>query len=125
MKTTSPPRKNKPITDALVIATPATAAGFRLGGARTIAADDAAQTVAAVTQQIAEGRAAVIAVHGALWSLVSPSVRATWTKQTSPLILTLPDEDGDVSAAKDAALRDLLARAIGYQITFTPSGGTQ
>jgi hypothetical protein len=42
-----------------------------------------------------------------------------------PLILTLPDEDGDVSAAKDAALRDLLARAIGYQITFTPSGDPQ
>jgi vacuolar-type H+-ATPase subunit F/Vma7 len=125
MNTTSPLRQDKPMTDALVIATPVTATGFRLGGARTITADDAAQTIAAVTQEVADGRAAVIAIHGALWSLVAPSVRATWTKQTSPLILTLPDEDGDVSAAKDAALRDLLARAIGYQITFTPSGGSQ
>jgi vacuolar-type H+-ATPase subunit F/Vma7 len=122
---TTPPGKYKPMTDALVVATPATATGFRLGGARTITAGDAGQTVAAVTQEIADGQAAVIAVHGALWSLVAPSVRATWTKQTSPLILTLPDEDGDVSAAKDAALRDLLARAIGYQITFTPSGGSE
>jgi vacuolar-type H+-ATPase subunit F/Vma7 len=122
---TTPPRKYKPVTDALVVTTPATATGFRLGGARTITAGDADQTIAAVTQEIAAGRAAVIAVHGALWSLVAPSVRATWTIQTSPLILTLPDEDGDVSAAKDAALRDLLARAIGYQITFTPSGDPQ
>lgn len=121
----TPPGKDLPMTEALVVATPATATGFRLGGARTITAGDADQTVAAVTQAISDGQAAVIAVHGALWSLVAPSVRATWTKQTSPLILTLPDEDGDVSAAKDAALRDLLARAIGYQITFTPGGDRQ
>jgi vacuolar-type H+-ATPase subunit F/Vma7 len=121
----TPPRKYKPMTDALVVATPATATGFRLGGARTISAGDADQTVAAVDQAIADDQAAVIAVHGALWSLVGPSVRAAWTRQTSPLILSLPDEDGDVSAAKDAALRDLLARAIGYQITFTPSGDPQ
>ncbi|RZT28571.1 vacuolar-type H+-ATPase subunit F/Vma7 [Kribbella sp. VKM Ac-2569] len=125
MNTTAPPGRDKPMTDALVIATPATATGFRLGGARTITASGADQTIAAVAQEIADGRAAVIAVHGALWSLVGPSVRATWTKQASPLILSLPDEDGEVSAAKDAALRDLLARAIGYQITFTPSGGRQ
>lgn len=122
---TTPPRKDKPMTDVLVVATPTTAAGFRLGGARTITAGDADQTVTAVTQEIADRNAAVIAVHGALWSLVEPSVRVVWTKQTSPLILTLPDEDGDVSAAKDAALRDLLARAIGYQITFTPGGGPE
>jgi vacuolar-type H+-ATPase subunit F/Vma7 len=121
---TTPSRKDQPVTDALVVATPATATGFRLGGARTVTAADADQTIAAVTQGIADGQAAVIAVHGELWSLVTPPIRATWTKQASPLILSLPDEDGDVSAAKDAALRDLLARAIGYQITFTPSGGT-
>ena len=113
------------MTDALVVATPGTATGFRLGGARTVTAANADQTIAAVTQEIADGRAAVIAIHGALWSLVTPPIRAAWTRQATPLILTLPDEDGDVSAAKDAELRDLLARAIGYQITFTPSGGTQ
>ena len=113
------------MTDALVVATPDTATGYRLGGARTVTATNAEQTIAAVTQEIADGRAAVIAVHGALWSLITPQIRAAWTRQASPLILTLPDEDGDVSAAKDAELRDLLARAIGYQITFTPSGGTE
>jgi vacuolar-type H+-ATPase subunit F/Vma7 len=117
-------RKDQPMSDALVIATPMAAIGFLLGGARTVTAVDADETIAAVAAAIADRRAAVVAVHGALWSAVAPSVRAAWTRQVSPLILSLPDEDGDVSAAKDAALRDLLARAIGYQITFTPSGDT-
>lgn len=111
------------MTDALVVATPATATGFRLGGARTVTAADADQAVAAIDTAIADGQAAVIAVHGALWTLVPPQIRATWTRQVTPLILSLPDEDGDVSAARDAALRDLLARAIGYQIAFAPGGG--
>jgi vacuolar-type H+-ATPase subunit F/Vma7 len=101
-----------------------TAIGFLLAGARTVTAVDADETVAAVNEAIADGRAAVVAVHGALWSAVGTQARATWAKQARPLILSLPDEDGDVSAAKDAAFRELLARAVGYQITFTPSGGT-
>ena len=112
------------MSDALVIATPLTAIGYLLGGARTITAVNADETAAAVADAIEEGRAAVIAVHGALWSAVTPQLRAAWARRATPLILSLPDEDGDVSAAKDAALRDLLARAIGYQITFTPSGGS-
>ncbi len=111
------------MTDALVVATPATATGFRLGGARTIVAGDADDAVTAVDVAIADGQAAVIAVHAALWSAVPQPVRVIWARETVPLILSLPDEDGDVSAARDAELRDLLARAIGYQITFTPTGG--
>jgi hypothetical protein len=49
-----------------------------------------------------------------------PHMRDTWTSRTSPLILSLPDEDSDAAAARETGLRDLLARAIGYQITFTP-----
>jgi vacuolar-type H+-ATPase subunit F/Vma7 len=112
------------MTDLAVVATPVTAVGFRLGGARTIVAADADETIAAVRAATEDGRAAVIAVHGALWSVVPPLIRNTWTRQTSPLVLSLPDEDGAAAAARDAELRDLLARAIGYQITFTPSGGT-
>jgi vacuolar-type H+-ATPase subunit F/Vma7 len=117
-------RKDQPVTDALVIATPMTAIGYLLAGARTVTAVDADETIAAVEEAIADHRSAVVAVHGALWASVGAQVRATWSKQAVPLILSLPDEDGDVAAANDAALRDLLARAIGYQITFTPSGGT-
>src|SRR5215218_2930288 len=50
----TPPRTYKPMPDALVVATPATATGFRLGGARTVTAADADQTIAAVTHEIAD-----------------------------------------------------------------------
>lgn len=106
------------------MATPATAVGFRLGGARTVVAVGADDVVAAVRTASVDGTAAVIAVHGALWSLVPSPVREAWAKQAAPLVLSLPDEDGEVAAARDAALRELLARAIGYRITFTPDGGT-
>jgi vacuolar-type H+-ATPase subunit F/Vma7 len=108
------------MTDVLVITTAATVHGFRLGGARTIAADDAEDTIAAVSAAIQDGQAAVVAVHAALWSTLGPHIRDTWTSRTSPLILSLPDEDSDAAAARETGLRDLLARAIGYQITFTP-----
>jgi vacuolar-type H+-ATPase subunit F/Vma7 len=110
------------MTDVLIITTPATADGFRLGGARTVVADDAEETTAAVGEAIADGRAAVVAVHAGLWSSVAPQLRNLWTRRTSPLILSLPDEDSDTAAARDSGLRDLLSRAVGYQITFAPSG---
>lgn len=112
------------MTDALVVATPATATGFRLGGARTVTAADSDETIAAVDRAVEDGQAAVIAIHGGLWSALPTAIRNDWTNLASPLIVSLPDEDGAVSAARDAALRDLLARAIGYQITFTPGEGT-
>jgi vacuolar-type H+-ATPase subunit F/Vma7 len=112
------------MTDALVVATPATATGFRLGGARTVIAADADETVAAIRAAIEDGTAAIVAVHARLWSLLPSPTRDAWATQDTPLIVSLPDEDGDVSAARDAVLRDLLARAVGYQITFSPGDGT-
>lgn len=117
-------RPERPVTELVVVTTPATAVGFRLGGARTVVAVGADEVVAAVRAASAGGTAAVIAVHGALWSLIPPPIREAWTRQAAPLVLSLPDEDGDVASARDAALRELLARAIGYRITFTPAGGT-
>jgi vacuolar-type H+-ATPase subunit F/Vma7 len=112
------------MTDVVVVATPVTATGFRLGGARAVAALDGEATMAAVDGAIEDGTAAVIAVHASLWSLVPLRVRDAWTTRLAPLILSLPDEDAEIAAAREAGLRDLLARAIGYHITFTPSGGT-
>ena len=109
------------MTDVLVVATPVTATGFRLGGARTVAAASEEESITAVDAAIEDGQAAVVAVQAALWSAVSPRIRDTWTRQIPPLVLSLPDEDDDAAAAREAGLRDLLARAIGYQITFTPS----
>ena len=110
------------MTDLLVITTTATASGFRLGGARTVVAVDAEETIAAVNAAIDDGQAAVVAVHGTLWSTLAPLIRDTWTSRTTPLVLSLPDEDRDAALARETGLRALLARAVGYQITFTPSG---
>ncbi|MPZ95286.1 MAG: hypothetical protein GEU96_10340 [Propionibacteriales bacterium] len=111
--------------EVVVIATPATAPGFRLGGARTLTARDPEQTVARVALLTKNGGVAVIAVHGALWAAVPRHVREGWEKQTTPLVIALPDEDGDVGAARNAALHDLLVRAVGYEITFAPQGGVR
>ena len=110
--------------EIVVVATPAATPGFRLGGARTVTATDPEQTIAAVASAVTGGGAAVIAVHETLWARVPRQIREGWEQQARPLVVALPAEDGASTAARDVALRDLLARAIGYQITFTPDGGT-
>lgn len=112
------------MAELVVLATPAAAPGFRLGGAHTLTASDPGDTVAAVDLLVKDVGVAVIAVHATLWAAVPRLVREGWTSLPSPLVIALPDEDGDVAAARDAALRDLLAHAVGYQITFTPEGTT-
>ena len=113
------------MTDALVIATPMTAIGYLprrcTDGHRRRCQRDRRRSRRSDRGRPGRGRRRP---RGTLVT-VPPQVRAAWARQATPLILSLPDEDGDVSAAKDAALRDLLARAVGYQITFTPSGGPQ
>ncbi len=113
------------MTELVVVATPAHAPGFRLGGARTLTAGSPEQVLVAVAVAIEDAEVAVVAVDGELWAAVPPPVRSVWAQRARPLIVTIPDTDGDVAAARDAALRDLLARAVGYQITFAPHGGTQ
>jgi vacuolar-type H+-ATPase subunit F/Vma7 len=108
-------------TELVVVAPDAVADGYRLAGARTLVASDANAAVDAVSH--AASTAALIAVHASLWEQVPAAVRDGWDRRRMPLILAVPDEDSDAGALKDEALRDLLSRAVGYQITFEPSGG--
>lgn len=108
--------------ELIVLATPETAAGYRLGGARTVTCRTAADVEEAVVD--VAGRASVIAVHGRLWSLLGSQLRHEWTRQTQPLMLRIPDDDEAVAAAHQDELLDLLARAVGFQITFDPEGDT-
>ena len=50
--------------------------------------------------------------------------RAEWLRQTDPLVVRIPDPDHGVAAAHQAELRDLLARAVGFQITFDSEGSS-
>jgi len=109
--------------ELVVVAPDAVADGYRLGGARTLVASDATETVDVVSNLLST--AALIVVHASLWEQVPAAVRDGWTRRSRPLILAVPDEDSDAGALKDEALRDLLSRAVGYQITFEPSGGNE
>lgn len=109
--------------DLLVVVPPPVAAGFRLAGARTAVAADAAQAQTLVEAELAAGSRGVVAVSGRLWARIPPRVTAGWQEQTVPLVVALPDEAAEPAETRRARVRDLLARSVGYEITFTPAGG--
>lgn len=131
----------------IVIADTDTAPGFRLGGAATMspepdsttnpalrvgsqAAPDADQSpapasehaaaVVALVEEAAGSDAAVVAVHHRLWSRVPAATRSAWERRTDTLVVALPADDGATVVDRNAALRELLARAVGYEISFSP-----
>ncbi len=108
--------------ELVVVAPPGAADGFRLAGAHTIEAADGDQATTAVAALLASGSVGLIAISAGLWEAAPPAARQQWRRLSSPLILPVPDEDTDAGAVRDEALRDLLSRAVGYQITFEPEG---
>lgn len=117
-----PPATARP-DDLLVVVPPAVASGFRLAGVRTAVAGDAAQARALVEAEMAAGSRGVIAVAAGLWAGIPPRVSAGWQAQTVPLVVALPDETAEPAHARQARVRELLARSVGYEITFTPAEG--
>ena len=109
--------------DLLVVVSAAAAAGFRLAGARTVVAADAGQARTLVEAELATGSRGVIAVSTQLWAGIAPRVTAAWQTQTTPLVIALPDEAAEPAETRRARVRELLARSVGYEITFTPEGG--
>ena len=109
--------------DLLVVVPAAAAAGFRLAGARTVVAADAGQARALVEAELATGSRGVIAVSAQLWAAIAPRVTAAWQTQTAPLVIALPDEAAEPAETRRARMHELLARSVGYEITFTPGGG--
>lgn len=93
--------------------------GFALAGARTRRCDDPADVPALVEAALAEG-APLVAVHHTLWGPVPSGVRTRWAERTDRLVLSLPPDDGVPLADRQAALHELLARAVGYEISFAP-----
>lgn len=98
---------------------------FRLAGTRTAVAvtdgaDDEVQQV--VRDAIAAGEPGVVAVHPDLWERVAAPTRRDWEQQLVPLIVPLPTDTEHVAAGRRDAVLDLLARSVGYEITFTSRG---
>lgn len=97
--------------------------GFALAGARTRRCDEPADAPALVETALAEG-APLVALHHTLWARVPTGVRTRWVERTDRLVLSLPPDDGLPLAERQAALHELLARAVGYEISFAPGSRT-
>jgi vacuolar-type H+-ATPase subunit F/Vma7 len=105
-----------------VVVPPDRAAGYRLAGARVLLADTGADVQVLVEAAFAQydggGPGGVLAVHWQLWEQVPARARTAWQDRSVPLVVPLPEEGDDAAQARRDALRDLLARAVGYEITF-------
>lgn len=113
--------------DLLVVAPGLLAAAFRIAGVRTVRADDATAAQAAVDGELAArpGSAlapGVVAVHHALWERLPEAVRRGYEQRLTPLVVPLPADTGREGVGRGQLLRELLARSVGYEITFTNQG---
>ncbi|MCF6735547.1 V-type ATPase subunit [Blastococcus sp. KM273129] len=108
--------------DLLAIVPDETAAGFRLAGTRTVAERDPAVVRELVDAELTGGFGGVIAVAERTWAALPASVRTEWAASTVPLIIPLPVEDDTAAGSRRARMQELLARSVGYEITFTPEG---
>ena len=119
----TPPATPELAGDLLVVVPEMLAPAFRLSGARTVAAT-AGDVPALVAAELAAGRPGVIAVHPQLWERVPEPVRRDWERRLTPLVVALPADTGTAAPSRRHAVRELLARSVGYEITFTPRGGS-
>ena len=111
--------------EEVIVVTPLDAApGFALGGARTLIVDDeqAASALASALESAAE-QAGIVLVHHRVWGRLEPRLAEAWGARTDVLVMALPSDDGTAGTDHLAALHGLLARAVGYEISFTPEGG--
>ena len=110
----------------VVIAPPEVADGFALGGADILLVETRNAPALWATAEVMEvalaGGAAVVAVHHTLWGAVPTPVRERWEQRIDRLIVALPADDGASTFDRAAALHELLARAVGYEISFSPNG---
>ena len=113
-------------TPVTVIVPAGLADGYRLAGVRTEQADTVAAAGATLDRLLAgHERPSVIAMH-------HPYLRDLGSRQRrldelgDVLVIALPGgaEDGTPGDGSES-LRDLLARAVGYEFTFDPGEGTR
>lgn len=107
----------------MVVAPYEVALGFALGGAEICIAETPGAAVAGVEAALL-GNIAVVAVHHSLWQQLPAQLRTRWEQSTTQLVISLPADDGASTLDRAAVLHELLARAVGYEITFTTSGAS-
>jgi vacuolar-type H+-ATPase subunit F/Vma7 len=107
-----------------VIVPPELADGYRLAGVR---AEPAVTAAAAgdVLGRLLEGpgRPSVVAVHPPYLGELGPRWQRRLAELDGVLVVALPEGRGSGDPARRGeTLRDLLARAVGYELTFDPEG---
>lgn len=106
----------------VVVTTTDLAPGFRLAGARTVTADDPAEAAAQIERLVDIDRErGVIAVHEPLLERLDPPLRRRLARLSTPLVIALPAGSPGGSGRADR-LAQLLARAVGYELTFDEPG---
>lgn len=110
-----------------VIVPPELADGYRLAGVHTEQTATAAAAGEALNRLIAgDGQDGVVAVHPEFLR----ELGADWQRRIAQAdnILVVPLPEGTMAGEPARAgenLRDLLARAVGYEFTFDPAGGAR
>jgi vacuolar-type H+-ATPase subunit F/Vma7 len=98
------------------------APGYRLAGVAVEVADDARAAIDRLTQILANGsEGGVIAVPRRYLEDAGPELEQRAEAAAVPLIIELPESGAKDAGSRQARLRALLARAVGYEITFEPA----
>jgi vacuolar-type H+-ATPase subunit F/Vma7 len=105
-----------------VIAPPELADGYRLAGARTEQAGTAADA-GEVLSRLMAAQPGVVAVYAPYLRELGAGWQRRIAQADDVLVIALPEgmaSGGPAPAGEN--LRDLLARAVGYEFTFDPAG---
>lgn len=107
----------------VVLTTPAAAAGYRLAGVTVLVAEDADAGSMALERLLDAGQeGGVVAVHRAFLEAAGPALRGRADAGTTPLVVELPSRARGDAGDRRTRLQALLARAVGYEISFEPRG---
>jgi vacuolar-type H+-ATPase subunit F/Vma7 len=114
-------------TPVTVIVPAGLADGYRLAGVRAEQADTAAAAGAVLDRLLAgTDQPSVIAVHPPYLRELDGRRQRRIAGLHSVLVVALPHGAADGEAARGGeSLRDLLARAVGYEFTFDPDESTR
>ena len=110
-----------------VIVPPELADGYRLAGVQVTVADSATAAARVLDHMLGpHERPAIVAVHALYLGGLGEDWRRRLARLDDVLVIALPEgrERGSKRAQDGESLRDLLARAVGYEFTFDPEGST-
>lgn len=107
----------------VVIATPALAAGFRLAGCETLAADAGPAAGTLVRMVASAGDVGLLLVTVDLWAAFDDRLRGQLERLAAPVVLPIPAGAVSGEPLRAQLLGEMLQRAIGYRIQLSVGGG--